>query len=304
MKPTLSLTVLAVFLLPFDAASAPPPPASTTAPSSDALEELVVDVDPSIPNAATVRRRVEASARSALAGASSPRMSGDRVFVHVTGEQYEYKARFIAVRSSSTIEDFTVPCECNTTELSELMSTEIPRVAARFSETKGLPEVPTQGEPMPVDPTAETEPPAPTMPAVQPHKPALGLPKDIPATKLEPVARTPAPVVAVDESRRLRVAGVVSLVAGGALLFAGAGMMAAGSTELLDRWRHYERDWRPLGYAVGGVGLAGIGVGGSLMIFEEIRCRRRPDSCASNRRYAKRIDSSLAKGADAWARTK
>lgn len=289
MKHVATLTILTALMMPIDAAAVSPASEAADSPTASAITNPVVTVDASVPNASTVHRRVEASAREALARLKAPLDAGERVLVHVTGEQYEYDIRISAVRSNATLEESTVGCECNTAELSERVSVEVTRVAARFSQPTEEATTTVPVEPPHVEPTPQLEPPPPKAPAHRPRTPVVGPTKRPPATVLEPT-RTREPVNMAREPRRLRVAGVVTLIAGSTLLFTGAGMMAAGSTELLDRWRHYQRDWRPLGFTLGGVGVAGIGVGGSLVLFDELRCRRRPRSCTSGRHYANRID--------------
>lgn len=306
MSNAATLIILTALMMPIDAVAASPASEVTAVQAADAVTNLVVDVDASVPNANTVHRRVEASAREALARAKAPRTAEDRVLVHVTGEQYEYSVRVAAVRGDVTLEERTDSCECNTSELSERVSTEVTRVAARFTQMTDEPSPAPSVEQ--VTPPTAMEPTKPVEPKAQLREPVLLPAEPQPSTRVsampEPRGRTSEPAIVPHDARRMRIAGIATLITGSALLLVGAGMMAAGSTELLNRWRHYERDWRPLGFTLGGVGFAGVGIGGSLMLFEEIRCRRRPDSCASNRRYAKRIDPSLAKRASPWARTK
>lgn len=290
MKCTAILLILATSTFSFDAAAASP--TSDEATITQASVELAIEVDPTVPNASNVSRRLNSSGRSALTGVESSYEVGDRVLVNVTGEQYDYRIRVAAVRRDVALEELTDTCECNTSELTERVSVAITRVAARFSQIQD--EASPTASVEPVTPPKATEPTKPAESKAQPREPVLLPAKPQPSTRVstppEPLGRTLEPAVARHDARRMRVAGIATLIAGSTLLLAGAGMMAAGSTELVYRWPHYERDWRPLGFTLGGAGLAGIGVGGSLMIFEELRCRRRPDSCTPGRRYATRLD--------------
>lgn len=272
---TLAFVLMATF--PFPASASPPPVPSPEATTPDSSDQLTIAVNPTVPRADNIRQALEASGRTLLTSTNRPLAGGDRIIVQVSGEQYDYRIQTLATRHELEVDEETMICKCSDTELNESVDAEISRAAKLLGDTP----VKAEG---PSTPRKPEQGPVPKLPSRQ----LVPTPENSP----EPVgpiphATAPEPMQQEHTARQTRIASVATLIAGSALLFAGAGMMGAGSSELLDDWPLYERNWRPLGFTLGGLGLAGMAVGGSLLIVDDIRCRRRPDSCTS-RKHAKR----------------
>jgi len=282
MKQSSALAfILTLVISPRVVASASSAPASEASrPGSSA--NLTVEVDPAVPRANRIRQALEVSGQELLTSVQPYLANGARILVRVSGEQYDYHVQVSVIRQDIDVDERTMSCKCNDTELKESVDAEIIRAVALLTDP---PEA--TGEPS----TAAVEEVRTQEPAPPPKEPPLSR---IPAPELSPsrslgtVERAALdPVQRHHTARRTKIAGIATLIAGNALLFAGVGMVGEGVTELHKEWTHYKRDWRPLGFTIGGLGLAGVIVGGSLMVVDEVRCRKRPDSCTSGTRHAK-----------------
>lgn len=266
--------------------SSSPPPTDASASASVPDDRLVIEVDSGVPRADSLRERLKVAGGASLATHGTKLSPEDQVLVHISGDQYAYAVRITLSSRGAVVYDNAVDCECSTTELNETVKAEIERATEQLAKAVDAPVADEQ-----VGAAAEQEqehPPTPDGASLQrvppPPRPSVS------PTTLGPIepADPPKPAPRDRGARRTKIAGVATLIAGGALLFVGAAMMAEGTTALVDRVPHYERDWRPLGYGLGGAGITGIAVGGTLLIIDEIRCRRQPAACAANGRYARR----------------
>lgn len=240
---------------------------------------LRIEVSSTVPRADALRKLMEASGNALLAGLNEPLAADEQVLVQVEGEQYDYRARVSAIRGGVVLYDGEpIACQCSNTELNERVDAEIGQAAECLAEISQTHDEPVVTEPQ--EPVGATKPAfVATMQERSDHaSPSPAVPEWRPQ---QPVRQ---------QTRRLKVAGVATLIAGSAVLLAGTGMLGIQSTELSknNHWPEYERDWRLPGFAIGGAGLAAMIAGGSLMIVDEIRCRRRPASCTSGNRHARR----------------
>lgn len=268
---------LATANMPHTEAPAPPDEAASPAsPASDAT--LLIEVDPEVPRAGRIQRDLEAHGHTALASSGTSLSTGDHILVRITGKQYDYHIQVITSRHEVVLDEASSAHECSDTDLNDLVSAEVSRAARLLAEATNTRTVASQ----PSTTTGQeqsAEPPSPQR-APAPHisPSALGA--------IEP-AEPPQPPPRDRGVRRTKLAGMATFIAGSVLVIVGTGFAVQGSTELLDPVPHFERDWRPLGFALGGAGLGAMAAGGTLMIIDEVRCRRRPDACAPGGRYAR-----------------
>lgn len=288
MKTTYSIILLTMVLSPTAAAASPPSVSPTEVPDPIPSTGLSIEIDPTVEQADGLERRLQASGLAVLASKASPLAADERILVHVAGDSWDYQVRVAVSRGDVTLHERTLPCKCTTTELTESIDAEIERATVLLAVEADEQSAPTEpsgvgGKVSVVPSGAVPKPPSLVMsPKTVARTNAQPTPADRAGSTANPFEIEPATVR--DKAWQMRVASMATLLAGSAILVAGMGMLAADSTELIDRVPHYERDWRPLGFALGGVGIAGVSVGGSLLVVSEVRCRRRPDTCPTSRR--------------------
>lgn len=292
-----SIILLAMALSPASVVASPPSASPTEAPA----QGLSIEVEPTVEQADRLEQRLAASGRKVLESKASPLAVDERILVHVVGELSDYQVRVVVTRGDVTLDDQTLDCGCTTTELAERIDAEIERATGLLAveaDEDGASKAPSGGgsEVSVVPSGIKPKPPLLSVaPSEATSKPPLLVmsPKTLARTNAQPTpgaatgssSRKSMETATVrDKAWEKRVASVATLLVGSAFLVAGIGMLGAGSTELVDRVPHYERNWRPLGFALGGVGIAGVSVGGSLLLVSEVRCRRRPDTCPTSRR--------------------
>lgn len=285
MKSMLSILALSWVLLPVSAEASPP--VSTTEVAVPDSSGLMIEIGPAVEQGDSLQRRLKAAGLAVLANETSPLAADERIHFLVTGALWDYKVKVSVLRGDVTLEEKPLVCECTTTELTERIEAEIQSAAALLavgadSGSDATPETVTDAKPSVVslDPT-----PKPSMLRVSPQTMARTNAHPAPKDAVRSAAnRRGSPEPARDKEWQMRFAGLGTLLAGSSFLIASVGLLAADSTELIDHIPHYERNWRPLGFVLGGVGIAGVSVGGSLLLVSEVRCRRRPDMCPTSRR--------------------
>jgi hypothetical protein len=264
-----------------------PTPSAAVAPV-----ELTVDIDGMVPKSEYLRRRVGSIGRGKLVDVRLPEATEGHVRVLVTGEQYAYQFQVVTTRDGAEIDARATDCPCTNTELFEALDAALTRAATRLSDTESSPPalfpteapVPTESPDEPVPPPAQRKSPA----LLIAPSPVIGAPTHL--GTIEPADR---PVTPPQEprARPMQVAAVATLIAGSAALLVGAGMLATGTRS--DLWnRSIERDWGIPGLVLGSAGLVGVSVGGSLLIIDEARCRKRPERCPPAKKRTRPSEAS------------
>jgi hypothetical protein len=225
-------------------------PVTTSAASiedpRDRDSALVVEVDPATLDADPLRARVLDEGTKTLARRPEALGPEDEIRVRVEGQTFDYRIIVELRHRGRALAEQPEPstCQCSSSELLSAVAAAIDDGAHRLQEAAAAE---TQNSTSTAADRGPTEQAAPAQPTVR---------------------------VRPERSDRLWVAGVVLTSIGAATSVAGTTMALVGP-QPVESHGFIQRDWRPPGYALIGVGAAMLVGGVTMLVVDELRCRRR-----------------------------